>query len=149
MKPKILVLALFGFVFTLGQLSAQTTFTFPTIDSPPIVQDGLDKYRTDGSKAALDLWLAGSSAFGMIPSKLQALLSALDIANGRMLRFEHIGTINLSPSVRVSWYTLCYAKGVAFAEFTSFQGKSSWIITNIRISSDYRDVLPAYQFPLH
>jgi hypothetical protein len=144
----ILLAALFLTV-PLPTVHAQT-FSFPQIDSPSIVQNGLDKYRTDGSTAALDTWLAGSSLAkdGKSRNTIQSQLSALEAANGKMLRFEQIGTISLSPSVRVGWYTICYANGVAFIELTAYQGKSSWIVSNIRVSPDYRDILPAYRFQL-
>lgn len=150
MKAFTLLTALVGLFLVSPRLQAQEISSMTQAQSPGIVQNGLDTYRTNGSKAALDVWLSGSSlatAAG-VRDGLQAKLSDYETNNGKMLRFEQIGGVSPSPSVRVSWYTICYSKGVAFVEFTAYQGKSSWIITNIRLSSDYRDVLPVWQLPL-
>lgn len=151
MKATPLLIAVATFFFALPLLHAQAQFSFPIIDSPAIVQNGLDKYRTDGSAAALGVWLDGSSLGNSktAVAALQAEFTKLENKNGKMLRFEQIGTISLSPSVRVGWYTICYANGVGFVEFQAYQGQSSWIITHITVATNYRDILPAYQFPLH
>lgn len=148
MKAISCLIVLVG-LFVATSLQAQTPFNFNSIDSPTIVQNGLDTYRTTGSKAALDVWLAKSAlAASDVRTTLQNKFNDLETANGKMDRFEQIGTFALTQSVRIGWYTICYSKGVAFVEFTAYQGKSSWIITNIRVSTDYHDILPAYQFQL-
>lgn len=149
MKAISCLIVLVGLFVASTSLRAQTAFSFASIDSPSIVQDGLDTYRTTGSKAALDVWFAKSALLNSdTRDTLQSKFAALETANGKMQRFEQIGTFSLTQSVRVGWYTICYSKGVAFVEFTAFQGKSSWIITNIRVATDYHDILPAYQFQL-
>lgn len=150
MKATTFLIALVGLFIATSLLPAQEISGTTWAQAPAIVQNGLDTYRTGGSSAALDVWLVASS-LGKDQSKrdaLQALLTQFETSNGKMQRFEQIGGVSPSPSVRVNWYTICYSKGVAFVEFTSYQGKSSWIITNIRLSTDYRDILPTWQLPL-
>ncbi|PAW77715.1 MAG: hypothetical protein B9S32_10590 [Verrucomicrobia bacterium Tous-C9LFEB] len=149
MKTTLILTALIGLFLVSPRLQAGDV-TFSDAPAPAIVLNGLDTYRTGTSGAALDVWLAGS-ALGKAQDTRDALqkqFTQFETTNGKMLRFEQIGGVSPSPSVRVNWYTICYSKGVAFVEFTSYQGKSSWIITNIRLSTDYRDILPAWQIPI-
>lgn len=149
MKATLILTALLGLALVSSTLHAADIYSAQA-PTPGIVQNGLDAYRTTGSAAALDTWFAGSAQAKVQATRdaLQGQLTQLETLNGKMLRFETIGGLSPSQSVRVNWYAICYAKGVAFAEFTSYQGKSSWIVTNIRISADYRDILPAWQMPL-
>jgi len=149
MKATLVLTALLGLFLISSQLHAAEVYSAQA-PTPGIVQNGLDAYYSAGSVAALDIWFAGSAQAKAQATRdaLQKQLTQLETLNGKMLRFETIGGTSPSPSVRVNWYTICYSKGVAFIELTSYQGKSSWIVTNIRVSGDYRDILPSWQIQL-
>lgn len=112
---------------------------------PGIVIDGLKAYQKSGSKAALAIWLKESpmeTGDYSTSVNMDGLLSRIEKSYGKMIGFEPVRTVNLSPSVCRVYLVLRFEKGPAFASFDCYKSKEAWTIPSLDIHTKASQVFP-------
>lgn len=114
-------------------------------DVPHIVIDGIIAYHDKGPDAAVQTWMANSSAPMRGVAQQQAdILRKLPFAYGSFRDFEVLGTENLSQRVRIVYVVLNYDKGPIFGSFNLYRSvDQGWLVTKLAFSETPDIVLPA------
>ena len=120
-------------------LIAFTASAFAEPDPPNIVLAGLNAYRQDGSKAALNVWVKGSALeFDCPPDGF----AAIEKTYGRMIGFETIRVVPVSASMERVYILVKYERGPAYFSFDCYKADSDWIIPMMSYNTKPAAVLP-------
>jgi hypothetical protein len=129
-----------------GWSSAQAApFFVLTNENPPAqVEDGLDQYRDQGVDRAWTTWSKGSAALEDNAVALKGKLSGYLEQYGKVDRWTQVATFRMVQSLRFSYFVIGYQTGVAYLEIVSYQAPAGWVVTDIKVSDDYREVFPEF-----
>lgn len=106
---------------------------------PAIVTDGLNAYYRNGAKAALNVWLAGSPLENNFSPEGFA---QIEKAYGRMLGYEIIRVVPVSPSIQRVYVLIKYEWGPAYVAFDCYKPDTRWIIPMLSYNTKPTAVLP-------
>jgi len=127
MKTAILLLLVF-----VGSAFADTA-------PPAIVTDGLNAYYRNGTKAALNVWLAGSPLENNFSPEGFA---QIEKDYGRMVGFEMIRVVPVSASMQRVYVLIKYEWGPAYVVFDCYKPDTRWIIPMLSYNTKPAAVLP-------
>lgn len=116
-----------------------------TPELPAVVSSGLVAYRTGGAKAALQIWLKGSS-IGRDPRSLTRLEEDLDQLGQELGSFQGYDTfrvISLTPHVSRTYVILLFARGPIYAYFDCYSTAAGWIVTAFQYNGKPEAILPS------
>lgn len=113
-------------------------------DIPSIVTDGIAAYQKSGGKAALAAWLKGSPMENDTTTSIHmsGLLSQIETAYGKMIGFDPIRVVAISPSVQRVYVLLKFEKGPLYASFDCYKAQGNWIIPNLDCNTKANLILP-------
>jgi hypothetical protein len=117
---------------------------FAQEDIPAIVSSGLDAYKKSGGKAALAVWLKGSSLESDTSTgvKMIGILNQIEAAYGKMIGFEKIRLVPVSPSLIRAYVLMKYEKGPLYAAFDCYKTEAGWVIPQVDFNTKASAVLP-------
>ncbi len=113
-------------------------------DVPPIVTAGLEAYRANGLRAALDVWLKDSPVGGNPAATTQLVqgLAPIEALYGRMIGHDILRTVNIGPHVRRVYAALLFERGPLYAFFDCYQTPRGWIIPGFLTNTKPQEILP-------
>lgn len=113
------------------------------VNVPPIVARGFDELKTNGSLAAMAVWMAGSSReFDQDQEVATGRLNQIQGRRGRMLGHEIVRVVPLSPSTARVYAVVKYEKGIAWMSFDCYLAEKDWIIDRFDFSTNANQILP-------
>jgi hypothetical protein len=114
-------------------------------DVPSIVTDGLNAYQKTGGKAALAIWLKGSPMENDTTTSINmsGLLGQIETACGKMVGFDVLRVVVVSPALQRIYILLKFEKGPVYAWFDCYRTPSGWIIPMLNVNTKASEVLPA------
>ena len=124
---------------TILLLLALTGSAFAELEPPAIVTDGLNAYWRNGGKAALSVWVQGSSLESDLPADA---FSGIEKAYGRMIGFETIRVVPVAPSMERVYVLVKYERGPAYFSFDCYKAETNWIIPIMSYNTKPAAVLP-------
>lgn len=122
--------------------------TFPALGDdtsavPPIVGKGFEQFQRNGTLAATSTWLEGSSrANDDDQDRATAKLNAMQGIYGRMIGYELVRTVSLSPSTERVYAAVKFEKGVAWMSFDCYRPDSQWIVSRFDFGTNANLILP-------
>ncbi|MES2570142.1 MAG: hypothetical protein V4710_08810 [Verrucomicrobiota bacterium] len=113
-------------------------------DVPEIVAKGFGEYQKHGALAAFNSWLSGSAieSDDNIQDQITARMSRVQAAFGRMIGYELIRTVTLSPSTRRVYAVAKFEKGAAWMSFDCYRPGRDWIIPRLDFNTNANLILP-------
>ena len=136
MKPVALVLLCI--VFSLSRVCRAEE---PSV--PPIVLKGFEEFQKHGTLAAMDAWLAGSARDNdEVQDRASTRMTSIQGLFGRVLGYELVRTVILSPSTRRVYAAVKFEKGVAWMSFDCYKPDKDWIIARFDFGTNANLVLP-------
>jgi len=111
---------------------------------PSIIGKGFETFQKDGSLAAVNVWLAGSAreSDDGVQDQANARLGQLQTGFGRIIGYEPVRSVVLSPSTRRIYLAVKFEKGVAWMSFDCYRPARDWIVTRFLIDTNANVVLP-------
>jgi hypothetical protein len=110
---------------------------------PKVIVAGLDAYKADGPESAVKAWIAASPIEGSKEALSQAnVLRQVQDFYGPYKSFDLVESRNLTPSTRIVYLVLNYAKGPLFARFTIYRTDEGWILTNFTFNTKEEEIFP-------
>lgn len=129
-------------------LSACTLFVashgFAAEALPPTLSNALANYFEKGADAFVMSLLKGSPLEADKSAQTQAAsIKQIEHGFGSYQGAELIALVNISPRVRVAYYTIAYSNGPAYGSTTLYRLKDgSEIVTAFNFSADLNAVVP-------
>lgn len=110
---------------------------------PPIVAKGFEEFEKNGTLAAMGVWLAGSARDNDDEQdRATAKMSSIQGIFGRMLGYELIRVVMLSPSTKRAYAAVKFERGVAWMSFDCYRPGKDWIISRFDFGTNANLVLP-------
>jgi hypothetical protein len=111
---------------------------------PAIVVEGMREFAARGLRAALATWLRGSPVenSGAL-EQMAAAVTPIEAAYGRMVGYEVVRVVPVSPSVRRVYAVLRYERGPLYAYFDCYRAASGWVIPTLLTHTQASQILPA------
>ncbi|HWB61735.1 MAG TPA: hypothetical protein VG733_19790 [Chthoniobacteraceae bacterium] len=111
---------------------------------PKIVSEGFEIYQKYDNKAAVATWLKNSPVgTDANNAKVADTLSQIETAYGRVLGFELIRVVNLTPSMRRVYVLIRYERGPAYASYDCYFVQGAWIISGLDFNTKMNEILPS------
>jgi hypothetical protein len=136
MKTKILIGVLAIFFITATSYAD---------DVPKIVIDGFNAYKISGVGEAINVWLKGSpmesDKMGIV--QLQGGFTQIESAYGKMVSYEILKSIKISPVSNRIYAEILYERGPVFMFFDCYKSLNGWIIPIVRCHTEVDKILPA------
>ena len=131
-------------VLTLASPTGAASQTPSRTDTPRIVIDGMEAYRRDGARAALNVWLKGSPAGspGAVEQMIETL-SPIEAAYGRVIGHDILRVVLVGRSVRRVYAIIKYERGPLYAYFDCYESPTGWIIPGFLSNTKPGEILPA------
>lgn len=117
----------------------------PETEMPGIVTDGLKAYQKSGGKAALAIWLKGSPMDREEGGgeRMGRLLTQIEGEYGKMIGFEPVRVVTVSPSVRRVYVVLRFEKAPAYIAFDCYKAGETWVIPTVDAHTKMGSVFPS------
>jgi hypothetical protein len=114
-------------------------------DVPSVVADGLNAYQKSGGKAALAVWLKGSPMENDTTTNIgmSGLLGQIDTAYGKMVGFDVLQVVAISPALQRIYILIKFEKGPVYSSFDCYKAGANWIIPIMNLNTKASEVLPA------
>jgi hypothetical protein len=111
---------------------------------PPPVLAGLRTYEDQGARAALDVWLNGSSVATDADLRNSILESLRRIRQhyGLMKGYEILKAVWIGCHVVRTYVTILHERGPVFAYFDAYKG-DQWLISGLLFNTQPSAILPA------
>jgi len=118
---------------------------FAQKEIPGVVTDGLNAYQKSGGKAALTAWLKGSPMENDTTTSISmsGLLGQIDTAYGKMVGFDVLQVVPVSPVLQRIYLLIRFEKGPVYASFDCYKASAGWIIPIMNLNTKASEVLPA------
>ncbi len=112
---------------------------------PSIVAEGFSAYQDAGPNAALAAWLRASPLESDTPAKnnLKTVLDRFQSDGGKLLGFDVIRRIPVSPVFERVYVLIRFEKAPLFASFDCYRASSGWIVADLNLNPKMTDVVPA------
>ncbi|MEA3211105.1 MAG: hypothetical protein QOE70_4162 [Chthoniobacter sp.] len=110
---------------------------------PPVVPKGFEEFQKNGTLAAMGVWLAGSARdtdddWDRATAKMESIQNTF----GRMLGYEVIRIVVLSPSTQRVYAAVKFEKGVAWMSFDCYKPLKVWIVARFDFGTNANLILP-------
>ena len=122
--------------------SAITRSAIAQDNIPSIVTDGLTAYQKAGAKTAVLVWLKGSNTQNET-SSMEGVLNQIETAYGKMVGFEVVRVVSVSPSFQRVYVLIKYEGGPGYASFDCYRTPVHWIIPQLGVFTRPNEVWPA------
>lgn len=110
---------------------------------PPIVAKGFVEFQKNGTLAAMGVWLDGSARDNDDDQdRATARMNSLQGLFGRMLGYELIRVVPLSPSTKRVYAAVKFEKGVAWMSFDCYKAEKDWIVSRFDSGTNANQILP-------
>ncbi len=130
-------------VFLLSLFLAGPAFSEDPNAVPPIVAKGFEEFQRNGTLAAMNVWMAGSAReTDAEQGQAVAKLNGVQGVFGRMVGYEIVRSVPLSPSTRRVYAAVKFEKGVAWISFDCYHTGADWIISRFDFATNANVVLP-------
>lgn len=104
---------------------------------------GYQAWAEGGPTDAVERWVEGS---GLRGDALIPVLAGVQEMYGRVIGYEVVREVAVSPSLRRIYVAALHEKAPSFGYFDCYRVGGRWTIVNIRINSDKEEILPAEAF---
>jgi hypothetical protein len=113
-------------------------------DTPKIVIDGMEAYKTAGFGGAFDIWLKGSPMENdkTTTMNLKGGFTQIESIYGKMISYEILKNIKISSSSNRIYAEIRYEKGPIFMFFDCYNSSKGWIIPTMKLHTDADKILP-------
>jgi len=121
-----------------------------SVPIPRIIALGLTAYRAEGADAAMKAWVKGGPLEGGKDALDQAAaLRSIQEVYGVYRRHELLRTQEISPSVRIYFFTIEYERGPLFLRFVlyHYNPTQEWIVTGLDFDTRPERILPEVALP--
>jgi len=114
------------------------------LEPPKIVTDGLDGYKKSGYDEAFKIWMKGSPLENDKTSymNMKGGMTQIEAAYGRMIGYEILKSVNMSPSTTRTYAVILYEMGPLFLYMDCYKSPKGWIIPEIQFHTKPQMVLP-------
>jgi hypothetical protein len=114
------------------------------LEIPKIVGDGFNAYQNAGAKAAISAWLKASPMENDVSTRtnMEGLLGRWQTDYGKLVGFDLIRGVILSPSFERLYVLVKFEKGAAFASFDCYRASTGWIVARLNLNASASEVLP-------
>lgn len=114
-------------------------------DMPAVVTDGLAAYEKSGGKEAMAIWLKGSPVENDAATKgsINGYMANIETSYGKMIGYEIIRVVPISPSCRRVYLVIKHEKGPVFYAFDCYKANGDWIVPTIDFNTRPKEVLPS------
>ena len=110
---------------------------------PPIVAQGFDQLRSNGSLAAMSAWFAGSAQENDAEQdRAAANLNNAQTYYGRYIGYEVLRSVPLTGSTERVYAAVKFEKGVAWIAFDCYRPDKTWIVVRFDFATNANLVLP-------
>jgi hypothetical protein len=113
-------------------------------ETPKIVNDGMEAFKTAGFGGAFDVWLKGSplESDKTTTMNLKGSFIQIETMYGRMTGYEILKTVKVSSSTIRVYAEVRYEKGPLFMFLDCYKSAGGWIIPTMRFQTDADKILP-------
>jgi len=113
-------------------------------NTPKIVTDGMEAFKTSGFEAAFDVWLKNSPMDNdkTTISSLKGALVQIEGLYGKMIGYEILINYKLSSTTVRTYAEIHYEKGPVFLFFDSYKTATGWVIPMMRFHTDANQIFP-------
>ena len=113
-------------------------------DIPNILTEGLNALQNTGGKAAVAVWHKGSPMENNASATAsnERFLAEIEGDYGKMVGFELIRIVPLSPSCEWVYIVIKYEKGPVYGAFNCYKGSKGWVIPTYGLHTRASEVLP-------
>lgn len=125
-------------------LQAAPFFVLTNENPPAQVLNGLDEYRDQGTDVAWSTWSKGSTSLQDDAEALKGRLNDYVQKYGKVDRWTQVATFRMVQSLRFSYFVIGYQTGVAYLEVVSYQSPTGWVVMDLKLSDNYREVFPQF-----
>lgn len=133
-----LPLILLALLLSLGSLYSEERAPVP-----PIVGEGFEQLRSNGSLAAMAAWFAGSSKENDDDQdRAAARLNNMQSTYGRFSGYEILRSVPLTASTERVYAAVKFEKGVAWISFDCYRPGKDWIVVRFDFATNANLVLP-------
>jgi len=112
--------------------------------TPDIVSNGLNAYLKSGAKAALDIWIKGSVRESDSETRIKFLnaMIELETSYGKMIGWELIRVVTITPSTRWVYGVAKFEKGPVWMSFQCYNPAGHWILPGFDLNTKASVILP-------
>ena len=113
-------------------------------DIPDFVTNGLTAYQKSGGKEAMVVWLRGSAIETDTTTRMNVAggLAQIDTVYGKMIGFEPVRTVSITPSMLRVYVLVKFEKGPVFFAFDCYKSAKNWTASFIDFNTRPSSVLP-------
>ena len=111
---------------------------------------GFEAYRADGADSAIKAWVKnGPLEVGKDAPDQAGALRSLQESYGVYRKFEFLRFQEISPSMRIYFFTIGYDRGPLFLRLVVYRFNSSqeWIVTGLDFDTRPERILPEVSLP--
>ena len=111
---------------------------------PDLITKGLAAYEKSGGKEAMAVWLKGSALEGDTTTRMNVAggLAQIEAAYGKMIGFEPVRTVSVTPSMLRVYVVAKFEKGPVFFAFDCYGAEKEWITSFIDFNTRPATILP-------
>jgi len=108
-----------------------------------VVVAGLNAYRTNGLKAAYEIWSKGTLENDKA-SRDAAIsgLTQVEAAYGKMSGYDMVKTVPIGSAVKRIYLVLLYEKGPVYAYIECYKTGDKWLVTDLMFHTKANAVFP-------
>ncbi|MCL2659972.1 MAG: hypothetical protein FWD64_05585 [Acidobacteriaceae bacterium] len=104
---------------------------------PPVINDGLELYKTHAPDAMITTWIKGGPLEGNRDAYAQiGFLRQVQDLYGVYQGYEVVVSQTLSQRTEVFYLVMHYEKGPLFAKFVVYKARAGWVVTSFNLSKD-------------
>jgi hypothetical protein len=112
-------------------------------DVPPVVQAGLDAYRTNGLQSAYGIWSKGTLENDKASRDMVLTgLNQVESAYGKMIGYDIVKTVPIGSVVKRVYLVVHYEKGPVFAYMDCYKAEEKWLVTDLFFHTKANLVFP-------
>jgi hypothetical protein len=114
------------------------------LEPPKIVTEAMDAYKKSGYEEAFKIWMRGSPLEDDKTSymNIRGAFTQIETAYGKMVGYEIVKSVSISPSTIRTYAVILYQKGPLFVFFDCYNSLSGWIISQIQFNTKPNLVFP-------
>jgi len=129
------------FIATLLIFSASTTYAE---EAPKIVVDAFEAYKKSGFEDAAKIWYKGSPLENntTVKMNIKSAISNIEAIYGKMIGYEVLKNLKISPSTKRTYAVILYEKGPIFMYIDCYKSPKGWIIPEMLFNTKAQMILP-------
>ena len=113
-------------------------------ETPKIVVDAFEAYKKSGFEGAAKIWYKGSplESNTTVQMNIKSGITKIETIYGRMIGYEVLKNLKISPSTNRTYAVMLYEKGPIFMYIDCYKSPKGWIIPEMMFNTKAQMILP-------